>query len=171
MKNFFVKLGLFMVLFSCSNSPSAVVTPENTNDVNNATDVNLQANPTIINQIQVPETTLKNASPVIQILTANPTKVTQPHQKISLSVEAFDENGDSISYTWSATAGILSATKGELVNWTAQKLDGTPEDAGTAIIQLFISDNKGGTDKADLNIRISEDGSSQVISGLIMDPS
>lgn len=149
---------------ACSNAPSIAANPENTNQLDNSTHV--EANPTIINQISAGAQVQKIA-PVIQSLTANPTQILKADQVISLNVEAFDENGDTISYTWSATMGLLSSTKGELVTWTALKPDGvTPEEPGVAVIQLFISDGKGGTDKADINIQIRENGTARVISGI-----
>jgi len=56
-----------------------------------------------------------NHSPVIQAITANPSQTVKSGDVISLTVKVFDQDKDPLDYTWNATQGLLSATKGTLI--------------------------------------------------------
>jgi hypothetical protein len=108
-----------------------------------------------------------NRAPIIQALSANPSHRVGPEEQISLNVKVFDPDSDTLDYTWSASKGMISATKGTFITWSPTKMDATPEEPGSAIISVIVSDNKGGQDKADINLIIADDGSAQIQSGLI----
>jgi len=76
-----------------------------------------------------------NHAPVIRSLTASPASVVIGNSATILC-NAFDEDGNSISYTWSAVSGLLSSTTGSTVLWTA------PSAAGTYTINVQVSDGK-----------------------------
>lgn len=94
--------------------------------------------------------------PVILSLTASPTTLSQPGQSISINVDAYDPKGRSLSYTWFATGGTLSATSGKLIAWKS------PATAGTYTVNLLVSNDTGGTAAGNLNIKVSANGSAVV---------
>lgn len=108
-----------------------------------------------------------NRPPVIEALTANPTQTVKAGDVISFTLKAFDPDKDALDYTWGTVRGFLSTNKGTLVTWKPMKPDGTPEEPGLAIVSVSVSDNEGGTVKADINIEIQEQGIAQVSGGLI----
>jgi hypothetical protein len=77
-----------------------------------------------------------NSAPVITSLTS----VTElpPEDSCTVSCVASDADGDTLTYTWSATDGTITGT-GESVSWTA------PAAEGTYTISVEVSDGHGGT--------------------------
>jgi hypothetical protein len=77
-----------------------------------------------------------NTPPVITSLTS----VTElpPEDSCTVSCAASDADGDTLTYTWSATDGTITGT-GESVSWTA------PDAEGTYTISVEVSDGHGGT--------------------------
>ena len=73
-----------------------------------------------------------NRPPVIASLQANPMSVL-PGQSSSLSVAATDPDGDSLTYSWAATAGTLTGA-GSAVSWQA------PGVPGTCTVSVTVSD-------------------------------
>jgi len=57
-----------------------------------------------------------------------------------LYVDAYDPNGDAMTYSWSAESGELSSTDQSIVSWTA------PADVGIYQISVTVSDEDGSTD-------------------------
>jgi len=98
----------------------------------------------------------QNNKPVILGLSANPSSITSG-SKITFTVTVHDPDGDTVKYVWNATKGYLSATQGQLVQWTPAKTDGTIEN-GLGTITVQVDDNKGGVETASLNIMIYPDG-------------
>ncbi|MBN2538092.1 hypothetical protein JXB37_07450, partial [candidate division WOR-3 bacterium] len=83
-----------------------------------------------------------NHDPVITSLTATPDTTVRPGAVIVLAVSATDVDDDSLAFSWSATAGTLSATTGESVEWTA------PDSATAGTVTVACSDGQGGEDSA-----------------------
>ena len=61
---------------------------------------------------------------------------------IALTVAAGDETGDPLTFTWSAGAGLLSASTGDSVSWTA------PEALGSCTIAVTCTDGRHVVDTA-----------------------
>lgn len=97
-------------------------------------------------------------NPIIQAIAPNPTAVARKDDVMTFTVTAYAPDGAVLDYTWSATKGYLSATKGQVVSWTPQKADGTLE-TGMATIQVLISNGNGGAAQGSVNIQIAQDGS------------
>lgn len=138
---------------------------DNTNTGNGNLVNNTGSGTVIINNGGSGSQTEKNNIPVIIALSANPTQTSFPKDKISMTIKAIDKEGDLIDYTWSATKGLLSATKGTSVFWQPLKSDLSDEEPGLAIITVVITDNQSGSDRADINILIEENGGALVQSG------
>jgi len=99
------------------------------------------------------------AGPIIlNSFDANPTNVATKQDKITFTVNAFDQSRVPMEYSWSSTKGTLSGTRGQTVFWTPQKTDGSLE-SGTATVQVLITDANGATKQAAVNILIHADGS------------
>ncbi len=60
-----------------------------------------------------------------------------PSGSCNIECIASDENGDSLDYTWSATAGTISGT-GSTATWMA------PDTLGTYAITVKVTDGRGG---------------------------
>lgn len=97
-------------------------------------------------------------NPIIQAITPNPTAIARKDDVMTFTAVVHAPDGSVLDYTWSATKGYLSSTKGQMVSWTPQKADGSLE-AGIATIQVLVSNGKGGTAQASVNIQIAQDGS------------
>src|SRR5512136_235814 len=102
---------------------------------------------------------LGNHRPAIAGLEA-PERVV-PNGRCEVVCIASDQDGDALSYNWSATGGNISGT-GEAVNWTA------PEEVGSYNIAVTVSDNRGGEAVDDVTIEV-RGNSPPIISGLVAD--
>ncbi|MFZ2960013.1 MAG: Ig-like domain-containing protein [Candidatus Ozemobacteraceae bacterium] len=69
-----------------------------------------------------------------------------------LSVSAIDPEGDPITFEWRTSGGSLSTTKGPSVVFTA------PSTPGTAVIQAFARDTRGGWGRATMMCSIASGG-------------
>jgi hypothetical protein len=78
-----------------------------------------------------------NSAPVISGLTPSATEL-PPEGSCTVSCTASDADGDSLTYTWSATDGTITGT-GDSVSWEA------PDTEGTYTISIEASDGHGGT--------------------------
>ena len=76
-----------------------------------------------------------NSVPVINSLTVSDTSVVQGGT-VTLTCNATDEDGDSLTYSWTATRGVLSSTTGISTIWTA------PDTVGTYTITVMVSDGE-----------------------------
>jgi hypothetical protein len=88
-----------------------------------------------------------NTPPVITSLAPGATAV-GPGGSCTVTCTASDPDGDTITYTWSATGGAISGT-GSTVTWTA------PATEGTYTITVSVSDDKGGTATGSCNIEVA----------------
>ncbi|MNR82472.1 hypothetical protein D3C72_132310 [compost metagenome] len=98
----------------------------------------------------------KNQPPTITSFTANPTNTTNPSQAITFTLDVVDPDGDILKYSWTATGGVLNTNTGRSVLWTP------PSEAGNYIIQVSISDQKGGSAEGSQNVTVKTDGTAKV---------
>ena len=84
-----------------------------------------------------------------------------PNGKCQIVCNASDQDGDPLSYNWSATGGNISGT-GKAVNWTA------PEEVGSYNVTVTVTDNRGGEAIDDVTIEVRAN-SPPIISGLAAD--
>ena len=96
-----------------------------------------------------------NAPPQIQVLDAVLATTARNNDTVRLIVKASDADGDSLEYNWSSVYNGLSSTKGDSVVWFPgnQDLKGK-----TNIITVSVTDKKGGSSTASLNIFVQNDG-------------
>lgn len=110
------------------------------------------------NQQNDKQQTSGTSNPIIQAIAPNPTAVASKDSVMTFTATVHSPDGSALDYTWSATKGYLSATKGQMVSWTPQKADGSLE-AGIATVQVLVTNAKGGSSQASVNIQIAQDGS------------
>ncbi len=90
-----------------------------------------------------------NAAPVIDSVILSSTTVA-PGDVVSLAAAAHDPNaGDTLSYSWTATAGTFSAPATTASTWTA------PTTAGTYPITLTVQDQTGATVSVQANVVVA----------------
>jgi len=87
---------------------------------------------------------LFNQPPVISSLTADVEQVSTSSGCL-VRCAASDQDGDELSYTWSASGGNFSG-EGAIVTWVA------PEEIGAYTITVEVTDGRGGEDTAQLTI-------------------
>ena len=87
-----------------------------------------------------------NLSPVIHSLVAG-SRYTQPNGAIDLIADVTDENNDPITYTWSASGGIINGS-GNQVTWNAPPIEGIYS------VQLQVNDGRGGTASASTTLLV-----------------
>lgn len=79
-----------------------------------------------------------NSAPVILAVTIAPERI-RPGDRCQLVCQASDEDGDTLTYTWTASQGDISGS-GATVEWTA------PTTEGLLPISVTVDDGRGGTD-------------------------
>lgn len=79
---------------------------------------------------------LLNNDPVISSLEASKDWVAESGS-CEVRCVAYDADDDSLTYTWSATGGTFSGT-GPITTWTA------PDETGTYVITVEVTDDRGG---------------------------
>ncbi|MFC2004019.1 Ig-like domain-containing protein [Chloroflexota bacterium] len=89
---------------------------------------------------------LSNNTPVISSVRSQMGRVT-PSGSSEVECIASDADGDSLTYTWSATAGGFSGT-GQVVTWVA------PDAPGTYTITVSVMDGRGGEATSRLTIDV-----------------
>jgi len=87
-----------------------------------------------------------NQSPTISSLTANPSSVS-PNRTSTITCSASDPDGNTLTYSWTATGGAISGT-GSQVTLTA------PSTEGIYTITCAVDDGNGGTDKKSVNLEV-----------------
>lgn len=93
---------------------------------------------------------IPNHPPVISSLTADPSSVVVAETS-TLTCVASDPDGDNLTYTWDATAGLITGT-GASVIWTS------PNTEGTYSVSCTVDDGNGGQDIESVNIIVTSDG-------------
>ena len=102
-----------------------------------------------------------NHAPIISSLTANPFSI-DTNQTTTISCTASDEDGDTLTYTWTKNGGTISGS-GSTIIWTA------PTTAGTYTIICTVSDGNGGEDSESVDIIVKlndEEEIKNVINGI-----
>ncbi len=113
-------------------------------------------------QPELPPGAAKNQPPMISSLTAGKMQL-YPSGTTEIQCIAQDADGDQLDFTWACTGGSFSGA-GPTVIWQA------PSAYGTYAVTVTVSDRKGGSAQASLNITV---GANQppVISSLSANPS
>jgi hypothetical protein len=89
-----------------------------------------------------------NQPPVITSINITPETTTVAHGTISrMTCLANDPDGDTLSYSWSATGGTVDVAK-QILTWTAPIHDGEFE------ISVTVDDGKGGTTTKSITITV-----------------
>jgi hypothetical protein len=86
-----------------------------------------------------------NQSPVISNVTADPSEIVVGNSTTITAVAA-DPDDDPITFTWSASDGTVTGS-GKQVTWTSNK-------AGSATINLTVSDNRGGRTTGSVTVNV-----------------
>ncbi len=87
-------------------------------------------------QQATPPTPYSNSAPFIATATASTNQVAT-NGTITFSVAATDPDNDTLTYSWTASAGTFSAEDTASTTWTA------PSTAGSQTISISVSDGKG----------------------------
>jgi hypothetical protein len=96
-----------------------------------------------------------NHPPAISSLTANPASV-QFAVPVTLTCIASDQDGDALTYTWSAREGSLTGT-GNKVTWVS------PSKNGSFSVVIAVTDSKGAESKQELVIPVASVSNVQTI--------
>lgn len=103
----------------------------------------------------------ENIVPVISAVTANPDTL-EMGEISTLNCTASDEDGDTLTYQWTATAGTFSdGSTGESVTWTA------PESDGDFTITVAVSD---GDDNATAEVTVYVNPAAEAPEGFVLIP-
>ncbi len=87
-----------------------------------------------------------NSAPVLPGVTVAPERI-RPGEVCQLVCEATDEDGDTLTYTWTAEQGTVSGT-GAAVEWTA------PGAEGLFRVSVTVDDGRGGTDERAVSLTV-----------------
>lgn len=88
-----------------------------------------------------------NVAPAVIQVSTSKSQVALGEQ-ISLEALCYDADGDTISYSWSATGGTLGSSSSIPTTWIA------PNIAGDYTITLTITDGRGNSDNASVQINV-----------------
>ncbi|MBU0692039.1 cytochrome c family protein, partial [bacterium] len=77
--------------------------------------------------------------PIITAVIAAPDSV-GTGEYTTIFVQAYDPNGDEMTYAWTTTGGTVSATTGAFVTWTA------PTELGLYQVSVTVTDDDGSDD-------------------------
>lgn len=88
-----------------------------------------------------------NATPVIESLAAAPSEV-GPGGNSTITCQASDAEGDTLSYEWTASAGTVTGS-GSSATWTA------PTAVGAYTVTCTVSDGKGNTVSQSVSIPVN----------------
>ncbi len=90
----------------------------------------------------------ENHPPRIKALAARATTVLR-NQKVFLYCTAVDRDGDTLTYEWSSSSGVIDGA-GATVGWAA------PAEAGIAKLSVTVTDGRGGTTRDSLILNVVE---------------
>jgi hypothetical protein len=91
-----------------------------------------------------------NVAPVILGVTPS-TERLQPLDVCRLTCEAEDEDGDSLTYVWTASQGDITG-QGATADWSA------PDTEGLYRISVKVDDGNGGTDEFSISLGVRNNG-------------
>ncbi|HEY9842641.1 MAG: hypothetical protein ACAI44_03585 [Candidatus Sericytochromatia bacterium] len=100
-------------------------------------------------------------APQIQSANANPRVIGSAQDVMTFTINAFSPVNSTLEFTWTATKGFMSATKGESVQWYPVGSDGKAQP-GPAVITCIITDTKNHQKKIDFNILILPSGGAEM---------
>lgn len=104
----------------------------------------------------LPAEPFENSVPIIDAMALSSTTVV-PEGEIQLAVTAHDDNeGDTITYEWSATGGTFDNTASLTPVWSA------PSSPGTYTLTITVTDNPGSEATMSVNVMVDAAGSSNV---------
>jgi hypothetical protein len=115
--------------------------------------------------ISINESIPVNHAPVINKVDYQPQKVA-PDGTVKINVDAVDEDGDELTYVYSAAVGTISGS-GPEVRWYA------PQEEGEYSIIIHVSDGIVDSDSFEITITVSKDAPSNlppVLNSLIVTP-
>jgi len=87
-----------------------------------------------------------NTSPRIATLAVASDRI-EPGGAVQITCNAFDDDGDALAYTWSASDGAINGT-GPEVTWTA------PDAEGLYRVFVTVDDGRGGAAESSLTLRV-----------------
>ncbi len=99
------------------------------------------------NTPQVVNFTIDNRNPVIDSVNRVPEGSVTNNQAVNLTAAAHDDDGDAVTFSWSADQGSFNTTSGSSVTWTAPAAG-----AGTATLTLTVADGNGGIATQNISI-------------------
>ena len=91
-----------------------------------------------------------NHNPIISDLSASP-RTAFINQNITITCTASDQDGDTLTYSWSSSPGGTINGIGSNITWKA------PATKGTYTITCLVSDGKGGEDSKSVGITVASD--------------
>ncbi len=108
-----------------------------------------------------------NTAPQIDSGPSASATTTNEQLPITLSVNASDVDGDTLTYAWSQTApgspmGTFSSTSARVPTWTAPNVTAT----GTYTLRVTISDGQGGSVQGSINITVQKVNQVPVVSNI-----
>lgn len=93
---------------------------------------------------------------VIQGLSANPTGTDiSAGDRITFTVNAFDNNGLPMQYSWSSTKGTMSSTSGQTAYWIPDDPSTGNLIQGVATVQVLITDSSGASQVGAVNLEVA----------------
>jgi hypothetical protein len=99
-----------------------------------------------------------NQLPVVNSVTASPATL-KPGETSTVTCTASDPDGDTLTYTWSASGGAISGT-GKIVTWQA------PSATGEFLIKVKVDDSKGGTAEGSCRIVVEIPATTAILTPL-----
>lgn len=69
---------------------------------------------------------------------------------MKIVVQANNPYGGNLAYYWRATNGMLSLSRGNMVEWTA------PDVPGTYTIEVIVNDGNGGAASGEVSITVKD---------------
>lgn len=100
-------------------------------------------------------------APIINSANANPRVIASAKDVITFNIDAYSPIGSPLEFTWTATKGFMSTTKGASVQWYPVGSDGSAE-TGPVVISCIITDTRRNQKKIDFNLLILPNGGAQV---------
>lgn len=109
-----------------------------------------EAGNTASSSIVLITTPAPNSVPVISSITADPSSI-ELNGTSTITCDATDDDGDNLSYSWSATGGNISGSS-SMITYTAPNTD------GTYTITCTVNDGNGGEDSETVNVTVTSGG-------------
>jgi hypothetical protein len=101
----------------------------------------------------------QNDPPVINSVSANPESVAVG-AAATLAVDAYDADGDLLTYVWFCDCGAIEAQTGHTATWRA------PVSAGEYGVNVYVSDGKNPAVLGNVTVKVGAGGGIPVVNGL-----